>query len=115
MTPEEYRRLALSLPEASEGEHMHHPDFRVRNRIFATLWPNQNRGVVKLTPDQQKMLTERAPAIFSPVPGGWGRRGSTNVSLELADEASIRDALTVAWSNIAPQALRRRKRGTLQV
>jgi hypothetical protein len=52
MTPDEYRRLALSLPEAVEGEHMNHPDFRVRNRIFATLWPNQNRGVVKLTSDQ---------------------------------------------------------------
>ncbi|MFZ0503954.1 MAG: MmcQ/YjbR family DNA-binding protein [Chthoniobacterales bacterium] len=62
--------LALSLPEAVEGEHMNQPDFRVRNRIFATLWPNQNRGVVKLTSDQQKMLTASASAIFSPVPGG---------------------------------------------
>jgi hypothetical protein len=109
MTPVEYRRLALSFPEATEGEHMNHPDFRVSKRIFATLWPTQNRGVVKLTPDQQKTLTKSAPAIFSPVPGGWGRRGSTNVSLELADEASVRNALTIAWSNIAPKRLQHRK------
>ena len=109
MTPDEYRRLALSLPEAVEGEHMNHPDFRVRNRIFATLWPNQNRGVVKLTSDQQKMLTASALAIFSPVPGGWGRRGSTDVNLEFADEASVRNALTIAWSNIAPKRLTRKK------
>jgi hypothetical protein len=32
-----FRRLALSLPEAAEGAHMGHPDFRVRNKIFASL------------------------------------------------------------------------------
>jgi len=113
MSADEYRRIALSFPEASEGEHMNHPDFRVRNRIFATLWPKQNRGVVKLTPDQQKLLTERAPAIFTPVPGGWGRRGSTNVQLETADEAAVRNALNIAWSNIAPKGLREGSRPRL--
>jgi hypothetical protein len=37
MTPDEFRRLALALPEAVESEHMGHPDFRVRKKIFATL------------------------------------------------------------------------------
>lgn len=37
MTAEEFRQLALSLPEATEQSHMGHPDFRVRGRIFATL------------------------------------------------------------------------------
>ena len=37
MTAAEFRRLALSLPEAEEREHMHHPDFRVGGKIFATL------------------------------------------------------------------------------
>ncbi len=33
----DFRRAALSLPEATEGAHMGHPDFRVRNKIFASL------------------------------------------------------------------------------
>jgi hypothetical protein len=37
MTPDAFRRLALSLPEAAEIGHMGHPDFRVRGKIFATL------------------------------------------------------------------------------
>ena len=37
MTAEEFRRIALGLPEALEDEHMGHPDFRVRGKIFATL------------------------------------------------------------------------------
>jgi hypothetical protein len=32
-----FRRLALALPEASESSHMGNPDFRLNDRIFATL------------------------------------------------------------------------------
>ena len=42
MSADTFRRIALSLPEASESAHMAHPDFRVRGKIFATLgWPDQ--------------------------------------------------------------------------
>ena len=54
MTPDGFRRLALSLPEAIESAHMGHPDFRVGGRIFATLGsPDSSHGMVKLKPDQQ--------------------------------------------------------------
>jgi hypothetical protein len=49
MTPNEFRELALSFPEAIESAHMHHPDFRIGGRIFATLdYPNKNSAMVKL-------------------------------------------------------------------
>jgi len=35
--PDDFRRLALSLPDVVESAHMNHPDFRVGGRIFATL------------------------------------------------------------------------------
>ena len=50
MTADEFRRLALSLPEAVESSHMDHPDFRVAGKIFATLGPDETWGMVKLTP-----------------------------------------------------------------
>ena len=37
MTTDDFRNLALSLPEAVESAHMDHPDFRVGGKIFATL------------------------------------------------------------------------------
>src|SRR5262245_20824159 len=49
MTAEEFRSLALSLPETAEGAHMGHPDFRVGGRIFATLGPGEAWSMVKLT------------------------------------------------------------------
>jgi hypothetical protein len=105
MTADDFRRLALALPEASEASHMGHPDFRVQNKIFATLWPNEGRGVVMLTPEQQKILIDLKPAVFRPVPGGWGRRGSTDVNLETADEISLTSVLLMAWRNKAPKRL----------
>jgi hypothetical protein len=37
MTPNEFRRIALGMEGAVEGEHMAHPDFRANGRIFATI------------------------------------------------------------------------------
>src|ERR1700722_11406356 len=106
MTASRFRRVALGLPQAVEGEHQGHADFRVGKRIFATLgYPDQAWGMVKLTPQQQAMLVEAEPEIFRPVPGGWGKRGSTHVRLATADQTTLKSALTLAWSNIAPLSL----------
>src|SRR5437667_9793363 len=54
MTADDFRQLALSLPETAESAHMNHPDFRVKGKIFATLGPaGTDWGMVKLTPQQQ--------------------------------------------------------------
>ncbi|THD73690.1 MAG: MmcQ/YjbR family DNA-binding protein [Bradyrhizobium sp.] len=76
MSSNRFRRIALSLPGTSEASHHGHPDFRAGKRVFATLgYPDDGWGMVKLTPEQQSMLVEAEPAIFRPVPGGWGKRG----------------------------------------
>ena len=105
MTLEDFRTIALSLPEACEMAHMGHPDFRVRKKIFATIWPKEGWGMVKLTPEQQAVFVKREPATFVPVKGGWGRQGATSVFLKAAKKAQVRGALLSAWSNVAPKRL----------
>jgi hypothetical protein len=103
MTLDGFRKLALALPEAGENAHMGHPDFRVRGRIFATLCaPDEEWGMVKLTPEQQTALVEAEPTVFVPVKGGWGRRGATNVRLRRATARTLAPALEIAWRNVAP-------------
>jgi hypothetical protein len=101
MTADDFRRLALSLPEASESAHMKHPDFRVGGKIFATLGPDEAWGMVKLTPLQQGSFVRREPNTFQPIAGGWGRRGCTRVQLKAAEESSVLQALELAWRNAA--------------
>jgi hypothetical protein len=99
-----FRLLALAMPEAVEGAHMGHPDFRRGKRIFATLdYPRPGCAMVKLTPAQQSMLTDVEPAIFVPVGGGWGARGATLIQLAAADAPAVQSALGMAWSNLAPR------------
>lgn len=107
---DDFRRLALGLPEVVESAHMGHPDFRVRGKIFATLGsPDADWGMLKLTPEQQDAFVESAPKIFAPVKGGWGRQGATNVRLEAASARTLRPALLAAWRNTAPKSLTRER------
>jgi hypothetical protein len=106
MTADTFRRIALSLPEASESAHMAHPDFRVHGKIFATLgWPDEAWGMVKLTPEEQGVVVEAEPEVFTPVKGAWGSQGCTNVRLAAASEATLRSALVRAWRRAAPKRL----------
>jgi hypothetical protein len=105
MTADDFRALALGFPEAVEDEHMEHPDFRVRKKIFATLGPNSDWGMVKLNPDRQADFVRDEPEVFEPFPGAWGKRGCTKVHLDRATEASVRLALEEAWRNTAPKKL----------
>ena len=88
---------------------MGHPDFRVGGKVFATLgYPDGGFGMVKLTPEQQEAVVSAEPAAFSPVKGGWGRKGATQVRLRAAKTKSLGLALTLAWRNVAPGELVRR-------
>jgi YjbR len=97
MNIQDFRRLALSLPGAEESSHMGAADFRVGNRIFATLAAAKlGYGNVMITPEQQAAFVEELPAIFIPVTGGWGRGGATHVNLGAASEDVVFGALQTA-------------------
>src|ERR1700733_6840487 len=100
MTADDFRNLALSLESAYEDSHMGHPDFRVNKKIFATLGPNEEFGMVKLTPEQQTLFIDKDPTAFEPIKGGWGLKGATKVCLENATEPNVLQALTAAWQNL---------------
>jgi hypothetical protein len=107
VTANEFRRLALSLPETEERSHMNHPDFRVCGKIFATLgYPDKTRGMVKLSPEQQHYFSKDYPDVFVAVKGAWGRQGATSVNLKAAEKETLRKAIEAAWRNIAPKRVR---------
>src|SRR5437762_5186174 len=102
--PEGFRRIALRMVDAIEGAHMGHPDFRVNGRIFATLHPDHEWGMVKLTPDQQQQFVRQNPTTFMPENGAWGRLGCTRVRLDSVAEDMLGEAMTLAWQNTAKKS-----------
>ncbi|MBL0143712.1 MAG: MmcQ/YjbR family DNA-binding protein [Betaproteobacteria bacterium] len=97
------RRIALACPEAVEGAHMGHPDFRVSGKIFMTLWPADKRAVMKLAPADQQALVQMDPEAFSV--GSWGRLGFTQVNLPRVNAAQLRALADAAWRNVASKKL----------
>jgi hypothetical protein len=98
MTAKDFRRIALGMEGAIERSHMDHPDFRVGNRIFATLTHDEQMGMVALPPGEVQQEFIRAhPSAFSMVNGAWGLQGATRVHLESAEEDAVGEAVTVAW------------------
>ena len=94
MHANDFRRIALGMQGAVEGAHMGHPDFRVSNRIFASLHHDLKFGMVKLTPEQQAEFMRAHPDVFEPESGAWGRAVCTKVRLASADEETVGEALT---------------------
>lgn len=104
-TPDDFRRLALAFPGATEGGHQGHADFRVGGRIFATLGaPDPAWGMAALLPEQQEDFMLLAPAAFKPAAGAWGRGGATLVRLDAVPEDLLEAALAAAWRKRAPKA-----------
>jgi hypothetical protein len=85
---------------------MNHPDFRLGGKIFASLgYPDDGHGMVNLTPDRQRAFMKKAPSVFTPCAGMWGKRGATNVHLASARVELVRLALDAAAKNVAAKRM----------
>ena len=106
MTPDQFRVLALSFPEAVESSHQGHADFRVGGRVFASLgFPDADHGAVMLSPEDQSYFLAAHGEAFSPAKGAWGKAGSTVVRLVKAERQAAEAALEAAWRRRAPKRL----------
>ena len=108
MGPDDVRAIALSLTEAREAGHHGRPSFRVRGRIFATLWTPQKLNVM-LDEGEIAAAVQSAPGVCEPFLWG-GVPKAVQVDLERADEALVRPLLEEAWARVSPRAVRRAAR-----
>ena len=103
LTPDDVRRIALSLPEAYEAPHFDIASFRVGKKIFCTIHTEAPRIMLKLDPEDQRNLSD-GDAI-EPVPGYWGKNGSTFVWYERLEADRLPGLMRMAWANVAPKRL----------
>lgn len=101
MNADEFRAAALKVRGSIESSHMNHPDFRVNGKVFASLgYPDEEWGMVSLSPEQQRSFIEKSPDAFKPCAGAWGARGATNVHLGSVGKRELSAALKAASNNI---------------
>ena len=117
----DFRRIALSLPEAEEDLHRSRPAFRVRRKIFAMLGVAGNtsffvgldRGevaVVKLDRDDQLNLIAAHGEALAPTEA-YGHHGWTYLYLSTADEVLLSLVLRLAWTHVVPKSLSKQLSG----
>lgn len=102
-----FRQLALSLPNAEEQPHFNLASFRVKKKIFATLWEKEHRAMLKLPLVEQSVFCAYDKEIFFPVPGAWGKKGATFVDLKRVNKGMLKDALSVAYNTLTGGKARR--------
>jgi hypothetical protein len=95
VTYQEARSLAIQLPGAVEQDHHGRPSFRVKGRIFATLWDPEHMNVMVDEPGIHTAV-QAHPEICSEV--WWGKRlAAVRVTLPLGDAALLGELLEDAW------------------
>jgi hypothetical protein len=75
----------------------------VAKKIFCTLHDPEPRIMLKLDPEDQHILSDGA--VILPVPGAWGRKGSTFVYFEKLEPERLGDLMRLAWATVAPKRL----------
>jgi|SRR5450755_390523 hypothetical protein len=97
---ETVRQMALAFPGAEEKDHFGMPSFRVENKIFCTIHVKDERVMVKLSLIDQSVFCQLDKNTIYPVPGGWGRQGSTFIELRKVMKSILKDALTKAFVRV---------------
>ena len=97
------RRIALSLPEATEQDHHGRPSFRGGGKIFATLWDPEHVNVM-LDLHRIRIAVNEHPLACREF--WWGKQiRAVQLTLALADAQVVRELLTEAWRLKAPREL----------
>ncbi|MGK2857144.1 MAG: MmcQ/YjbR family DNA-binding protein [Thermoanaerobaculia bacterium] len=98
---ETVRRLALALPEVTEGVCYGTPAFRVKNRLFARLREDGETLVLSADPEARDAFIKAKPDTFFVTDHYVGYEWVL-VRLPTVSERELHDLLLFAWRRKAP-------------
>ncbi len=106
MTPAALRKIALSLPEATEEPHFVRVSFRVGKKIFATMTADGKEAMVKVAPPARidALLATQPDVFFDHGTWTW-KNGALGVRLPAIDKAQMQELVIDAWRGVAPKKL----------
>jgi hypothetical protein len=104
-TPDDVRKIALSLDGVTEIDHFARPAWRTKKRIFAVMRPD---GLYLHLPEERKQfLFEADPKAF--VKYMWGKTANVIVQMERVSKKELTALITEAHANAKPDSKVRKK------
>ena len=104
MKLEAVRKIALSLPEATEEPHFHFTSFRVRGKIFATAPPAGEHAHIFIGGEDLELALTLHPAFIEKLFWG-GKVAGVRVILARARAPVVAELLRKSWQRKAPKKL----------
>lgn len=104
MTPDSFRKLALSMPDAYEAPHFNRTSFRVGKRIFATMLEDQKEAMIPVRPIElcYAMLKAEPEKLIDH--GGFSRAfGSLGLRLPKVTLKLVEPMMRAAYERVAPR------------
>ncbi len=98
------RRLALALPEVTEGVCFDTPTFHVRKKLMLRMWEDGETLVCKLPMATRDALIEASSDVFS-FTEHYRNYPAVLISLTAVKETVLRDRIAIAWRCVAPAKL----------
>jgi hypothetical protein len=102
VTATSFRKAALAFNDVVEQPHFEKASFRIKGKIFATMDIANKQASLKLPPNEQSVYLLMKPAFASPATGAWGKQGWTRFDLTKVPVLVMREALTTAYTTVAP-------------
>jgi hypothetical protein len=98
VSAEDFHRLALGFKDTVASPHFGNTGFAV-HRIYAVLAADGLSANFLFLPEEQRYRCKIAGDTFSPVTGGWGKKGWTTARFDRLSEDELTDALLTAWQH----------------
>ncbi|MEX0782321.1 MAG: MmcQ/YjbR family DNA-binding protein [Dehalococcoidia bacterium] len=106
-TEDEYRRIALSLPEVIEENHYGSPSFKVGKTFLSRLREDGENVVLPMPIDERDFWIEQEPNIFH-VTEHYQKWAGVLVRLAEVEPERLEELLHGAWLHVAKPAVRKR-------
>ena len=98
------RRLALALPEVTEGICFGTPTFYVRKKLMLRMWEDGETLVCKVPMESREQLLESAPDIFS-LTDHYRNYPAILINLNSVPQRVLEERIKGAWRLVAPAKL----------
>lgn len=106
-TEDDYRRIALGLPEVIEENYYGSPAFKVGKTFLTRLREDGENLVIPMTLDEREFWIDQEPRIFH-VTQHYKSWPGVLVRLAEVEPERLEDLLLNAWLKVAKPAVRKR-------